>query len=171
MTRVLRDFPGRLATGAQIEQGTRELKLLEIIVNSSDKAEMIEKLIEERVRALFYGQPSDFFLKDKSKLGFGDYFSKSYPTVIERYSEIAARRNLIIHNDGRVDRKYLREVPTTSLKLGQKAPVDQEYLRRSLLTLHGLSATAGVLVCERIYNNVVPSGVMLRRHKFFVASN
>jgi hypothetical protein len=167
MTRVLRDFPGRLAAGAQVEQGPRELKMLEVIVNSADKGEMLDKLIEERVRSLFYGQPSDFFLKDKSRLGFGDYFSNNCADAIERYSEIVARRNLLIHNDGRVDRKYLREVPGTPLKLGQKATVDQEYLRQALLTLRGLSATAGVLVCERVYNNVVPSGIMLSRFKRF----
>jgi len=170
MTQVLRDFPARLAVGAQVETGQRELKILEVIISSGDKAEMIDKLIEERVRSLFYGQPSDFFLKDKAKLGFGDYFSKNCSAATERYAEITGRRNLLIHNDGRVDRKYLREVPATTLKLGQKVIVDQAYLQQALLTLRGLAAAAGILVCERVYNNVVPSGVMLLRHKAFDGS-
>jgi hypothetical protein len=171
VTQVLMDFPGRLAGGGQIEQGSRESRILDIIVNSADKAEILDKLIEERVRSLFYGQPSDCFLKDKAKLGFADHFSKNYASAIEHYSEIVARRNLLIHNDGRVDRKYLREVPHTSLKLGQKAIVDQDYLRHALFTLHGLAATAGVFVCENIYKNTIPpSNTMLHRQKYFAAS-
>lgn len=170
MTRVLRDFPGRLAVGAQIETGARELKILEVIIGSTGRREIIDKLIEERVRSLFYGQPTDFFLKDKAKLGFGDHFATKCAAAVDRYAEITARRNLLIHNDGRVDRKYLREVPSGTLKLGQKAIVDQEYLRQALLTVRGLSAAAGVLVCEKVYNNVVPSGVMLNRKKGFDGS-
>jgi hypothetical protein len=166
VTRVLRDFPGRLLS-SQPEQSTRETKLLEILVNSADKREMMEKLIEERVRSLFYGSPGDFFLKDKGKLGFGDYFAAHYREAVDRYTEITARRNLLIHNDARVDRKYLREVPTSPLKLGQKAKVDEAYLRGALLTLRGLCARAGTLVCEGIYSDKVQSGMMFIRNRTF----
>ncbi|HEV3073218.1 MAG TPA: hypothetical protein VHB47_02270 [Thermoanaerobaculia bacterium] len=167
VTRVLRDYPQRLLAGIQSEQGAREGKLLEIIVNSADKWEMLEKLIEERVRGLFYGAPGDFFMKDKARLGFGDHFLKHYRTAVERYVEISARRNLLIHNDGRVDRKYLREVPGSTLALKQRVPIDEVYLRDALLTLRGLSATAGILVCERVYSSPVPSGKMLARSRSF----
>lgn len=128
---------------------------------------MLERVIEEKVRSLFYGAPSDFFVKDKAKLGFGDHFSKHFAGAIAQYAEITARRNVLIHNDGRVDRKYLREVPGIALTLGQKVDVDAEYLRSTLTTLRGLCAHAGVLVCERAYDNKVPSGIMLTRQKAF----
>jgi hypothetical protein len=57
VTRILRDHPGRLLSGAQIEQGSREEKLLEIVIKSTDKLDMLDRIIEERVRALFYGAP------------------------------------------------------------------------------------------------------------------
>jgi hypothetical protein len=100
------------------------------------------------VRSLFYGSPGDFFLKDKAKLGFADYFSKHYTKAIDRYVEVTARRNLLIHNDGRVDRKYLREQPASSLALGQKVVVDEAYLKASLLTLRGLCASAKTMICK-----------------------
>lgn len=167
MIRVLRDHPQRLLSGSQIEQGPRELKLLDIVINSSDKWEMLDRVIEERVRGLFYGAPSDFFLKDKAKLEFGDYFRVHCPQAIESYTEITARRNLLMHNDGRIDRKYLREIPSSTFVLGQKVTIDETYLKKSLFILRGLCAIAGVLVCERIYNNKVPSGVMLERKNSF----
>jgi hypothetical protein len=166
VAQVLRDFPGRLL-GSQSDQSARETKLLEIMVNSVDKQEMMEKVIEERVRGLFYGSPRDFFLKDKARLGFEDYFALHYRNAVDRYGEITARRNLLVHNDGRVDRKYLREVPTSPLRLDQKAIVDEQYLRCALLTLRGLCATAGTLVCERIYSDKVHSGKMFLRSRTF----
>jgi hypothetical protein len=165
--RVCRDFPGRLLTASQADQNAREMKLLDVIVNSASKAEMLEKVIEERVRGLFYGAPTDFFLKDKARLGFGDYFSTNSPNATNRFAEITARRNLLVHNNGRVDRKYLREVSGSTLKLRETAAVDESYLREALLTLRGLCATAGVLVCERVYSNTVPSGRMFERYKRF----
>jgi len=39
-------------------------------------------------------------------------------------NEVIARRNVYAHNDGRVDRKYLREVRSSTLKLGEIARVD-----------------------------------------------
>jgi hypothetical protein len=163
--RVLRDHPGRLLAGSQLESGARESKLLEIIVSSDDKWEMLDKIIEERVRTVFYGAPTDFFLKDKAKLGFGDHFSQHLANAIETFAEVTARRNVLIHNDGRIDRKYLREIPGTPMVLGQQVTVDEPYLKAALVTLRGLCAHAGVLVCERVYNNVVPAGRMLERKK------
>ena len=163
VVRVLRDHPARLLSGSQTESPSRESKLLEILLTSSDKWEMIDRVIEEKVRALFYGAPAEFLLKDKARLGFSDYFISNLPKAVEAFVECTARRNLLIHNDGRVDRKYLREVPGSAMTLGQKVTVDEAYLKTTLLTLRGLCAHAGVLVCERVYKNTVPSGRMLLR--------
>lgn len=163
VTRVLRDHPGRLLSGAQVETAGRETKLLEILITSGDKREMLDRVIEERVRTVFYGPPADFFLKDRAKLGFEDYFSVKLPKAVEAYVEFTARRNLLVHSDGRVDHKYLREVPSSTMTLGQKVTVEEPYLRTALLILRGLCAHAGVLVCEGIYKNKVPAGRMLLR--------
>jgi hypothetical protein len=165
--RVLRDYPKRL-TGKEAEPNAREEKLLDIILNSDSKREMLDRIIEERVRALFYGAPVDFFLKDKARLGFGVTFKDTrYKAALDTFAEVTARRNLLIHNDGRVDRKYLREVENSGFALGQKLPVDTEYLLNALITLRGLSATAGIVVCQEIYGNKAPSGIMFQRHKAF----
>jgi hypothetical protein len=165
--RVFRDFPGRLLGGGDTDQRAREMKLLEVMVKSASRAEMLDKVIEERVRGIFYGAPSDFFLKDKAKLGFGDHFSTNCPDAVNKFVELCARRNVLIHNDGKVDRKYLREAPGSTFKLHETISVDEPYLREALLTLRGLCAAAGVLVCERVYSDAVPSGRMLQRYKTF----
>jgi hypothetical protein len=163
--RVFRDHHQKLSV--QQEQASREEKLLDIILSSTSKSDMIDRIIEERVRALFYGAPADFFLKDKAKLEFGDYFKANCKPAIDLYVEVSARRNLLIHNDGRVDRKYIRETKNTHARLREKLPIDTSYLRAALFTLRGLAATAGVLVCNRVYKNDVQRGLMWERHISF----
>ena len=96
-----------------------EIKLVNWILESSTKQEILDRVIEERIRSLFYGNPVEVLTKPKSKLRVCDYFSQPQCAPhISRFAEIIARRNVIAHNDGHVDRKYLREVSNTPFLLG-----------------------------------------------------
>lgn len=157
---VYSDHPGKLINNNPPSE-KEEQKLLELVINSADRDEILEKIIEEKVRGIFYGKPSDFFLKSKVKLDFGDYFSSNCTTQIEQYEEITARRNLVIHNGGRVDRKYLREVKGSALKLGQVATLNPEYLANSLSLLRSLAAVAAAVVVVRVYSGDI-RGILSR---------
>jgi hypothetical protein len=86
----------------------------------------------------------------KAAVGFGPHFKDKQGPLLEALREITARRNVIIHNEGRIDRKYVFEVSTT-LRLGQKVDIDETYLRRSLLVMKDLAADAAQLVAKNIY--------------------
>lgn len=144
----------------------RDKKLINIIIDSDDRQEIISRIIEERVRSLFYGNPVDFFEKDKAKLGFGTYFKDNYKDLLKEYTEITARRNIIVHNSGRVDRKYLREVKSTSYKIGNKIIIEKEYLKRALCILEGLAAAATSEVIKKIYKDT-PQGKLAISIKSF----
>lgn len=144
-TIVYREYPAKLQGPSEDEQRERRDKLVALIVSSKTREEILEKMIEEKVRSIFYGNPSDFFLKDKAKIEFGDYYSKRFPSAIKAFGEVSARRNVIVHNGGRVDRKYLREVPGTSFVLDQIVPLDDVYLRATCQLLCGLAASATTL--------------------------
>ncbi|MBK8233931.1 MAG: hypothetical protein IPK74_00100 [Deltaproteobacteria bacterium] len=146
-------YPQRLTTsddsGATAE---RERKLLNILLNSATREEAIEQVIEERVRSLFYGNPIDFFQKDKKvRLDFGSYFAERHARNLEYLAEILARRNIYAHNQGRVDRKYLREVSATKLTVGTRPVIDKLYMRHSLIVMRGLAAVAAVLVNRNVF--------------------
>ena len=94
--RVYIDYPQKLLN-VSVESSAYQNKLLSLVVNCSNKEEMIERLIEERVRSLFYGNPVDFFLKDKARIGIGDFFRVHIANEIKVYIELVARRNIIIH--------------------------------------------------------------------------
>lgn len=135
--RIYRDFEHKLeTTNEAIEQ---QAKILKIIIDSSDKQEIINRISEEKIRGIFYGNPVDFFKKDKARIGYGKYFADNYEKALNQYAEIIARRNIIIHNNGKVDRKYLREIPDTTFRLSEKIKIDKQYLKETIILLHGIS--------------------------------
>jgi len=156
--KVYLDFPRKLrgvSRAVENETGSRQQKLLDIIFDSADRYEMIHKLIEEKVRGIFYGNPVDLFSKDKALIEFGSHFKEHKSLLLTELAEIIARRNVIMHNEGRIDRKYLNEVASHTLKLGQKVSIDEMYLRRALLVMKDLAADAAQLVATNIYKEAL----------------
>lgn len=142
---VYLDYPGKIGGGMS------QQKLFELIIKSEDKQSMIDVLIEEKIRNIFYGNPVDIFETDKCKLEIGNIFKDQYEDAMLLYSEIVARRNVIIHNEGRVDKKYLKEISHSSLVEGQKIVITEEYLRGTIGLLIGISAVFTKEVIRNIY--------------------
>ncbi|MBV8253958.1 MAG: hypothetical protein JO154_15250 [Chitinophaga sp.] len=155
--RVYKDYPERLASAANenSEDEKKYQKLLHLIIKSSDKNEIVERLIEEKIRGIFYGKPLDFFIKDKAKIGFDDYFKNNFQITLSKYGEIIARRNLYTHNSGRVDSKYLNEVKSSTFKLGEKAPLDLKYITDTTRLCVGISTLALKQVIENTYKGTL----------------
>jgi hypothetical protein len=151
---IYSDFPIKL-TNSNPDTPASELKLTSLIVSSNSKEEMIEAIIEEKIRSIFYGKPTDFFTKDKAKVGLGDHIKTDFDKAIKQYGEITARRNIIIHNSGKVDSKYIREVSATTFKKGAKVPVDKDYLKNAVIVLRGLSAMTTHQAIKNTYNGSV----------------
>ena len=57
-----------------------------------------------------------------------------------------------MHNEGKVDRKYLREVSGAAFKLGEKPVITKDYLRDSIRVLLGLSAITTQLALKNNYD-------------------
>ncbi len=126
-------------------------KLFDLIIDCDEKDEMIDRIIEEKLRSIFYGNPVDVFKKDKCKLELKNVFSEKYPDSLKFYSEIVGRRNAIVHNDGRVDKKFLRENPGTAYKEKQKIIITEDYLRGAIGLMLGIAAVTTSCVVENIY--------------------
>lgn len=160
--RVYRDFEGKLETS--MEPPEQQSKLLKIIINSNDKTEIIGRIAEEKIRGIFYGNPADFFEKDKAKIGLNNYFKDNYKLALDEYKEIIARRNVLTHNSGKVDRKYLREVRNPTYSLGEKVGIDKLYLKNSIFLLHGLST----LVVEQVIKNNYGALNLKEKYKTYI---
>lgn len=129
-------------------------KLLRLMLECSDKNEMIDRLIEEKVRGIFYGNPLDVFLKDKAKLEFGTYFKIHHKDDIDKLKKVIAVRNIIAHNNGKIDRKYIREADPQA-QLGRVLKIDKDFIKDSVYVLSLLAAHATRLVIENIYKGKI----------------
>ena len=143
---VYKEFPEKIASRDSVEQIGQQVKLMSTIMESDSKEEMIDKLIEEKIRGIFYGKPTDFFEKDKAKIGLGSVFKEDYSNALSKYLEITGRRNIWIHNSGKVDRKYKRENPSSTDNLGSKLNIDRVYLKESIILLKDISGMTTKLV-------------------------
>ena len=159
---VYMDYPMMLKSNIGEESIGRQDKLIKIIIDSDNKNQMIEKIVEERIKGLLYGNPADFFIKDKAKLNFKDNFKNNHMDLIEKYIEINARRNIYIHNNGRVDSKYLYEVKNSQYKKGQIAKIDEEYIKLTINTLMGLCSIITVCVFKNVYKIDTVSSIIGR---------
>lgn len=151
-TQIYRHYPGRIRKDFVYNETTEERsKLFKVILDSEDKEEIIDRLIEEKVRGIFYGNPLHFFTKDKGNLGFGDYFKSNHSDALDIYRELLATRNVIIHNNGKIDRKYLSEFPNSTYSVGNAIKLDGDFIRDSIYAARGLSLVAAGIVLNRIY--------------------
>lgn len=148
---VYLDTPDLLSSGQNNSSNPSGYqKLLKLVLTSNDKQEMVDKLIEEKIRSIFYGNPLEIFEKDKAKLNLGSYFKDNHSEELKTYRKVVAVRNIIAHNNGKIDRKFLREVDT-NLELGKKFIIDRDFLREAISTLLMLATQMTKLVIERRY--------------------
>jgi hypothetical protein len=147
--RLYRDHPYKLETKEETDD--QQAKILRTIIESADRAEIIERLAEEKIRNIFYGRPVDFFKSDKAKVGVGSYLKSTYDLALDKFEEVIARRNVYMHNHGKVDRKYIREVKGTTFKLGERPIITKDYLKDSIKLLLGLCAVTTELALKNNY--------------------
>jgi hypothetical protein len=150
---VYKDYPERLASiqSENSEDAKKYQKLLLLIMKCADREEIIERIIEEKIRGIFYGKPMDFFVLDKAKIGFGDFFKNNFQKSLAKYGEVISRRNIYAHNNGHVDSKYLSEVQNSIFKLDEKALLDLKYITDTTRLCVGISTLSLKLVIENIY--------------------
>lgn len=104
----------------------------EMLVSLNTIEDAREALIEHRVEALMRQSLEDWtrFFKEKLKLGMSYLESDT-----SRISEVFKRRNLIVHNGGKVSRRYLSEVEEhlrPGVNLGDAIEVSPTYLNASI---------------------------------------
>lgn len=141
----------------------QDLKILQMILNSTTRDEIIEQIAEERVRSIFYGNPINVFTKDKCRMSLGKWFEQNMSNEMLLLKEIIARRNIIVHSEGRVDRKYIKETGST-LKLNSKVDLQQEYMASALATIINVSCCYSALIIRNLFEEQ-PKGMLLRKLK------
>ena len=116
-----------------IIKSMKQTVAIEDVVNASDFQQFQTGLIENIVKGISAETRSEQFRWLEKYAG-----SPDIKTVLKSYSrfiEVCERRNLYIHNDGRVSEDYIARILKVGLKpekdLGQRLPIGQAYFREA----------------------------------------
>lgn len=107
---------------------------LEYLLEFERIDDLIQDIIESKVNSLSY----------KGFLELEQWYKeKGIPLVVKQEDihvvvELIATRNVIVHNRGRVDEKYLRTVPTSAYKVGELREIDVDDLFSTLSILNSI---------------------------------
>ncbi|SEH07109.1 hypothetical protein [Candidatus Venteria ishoeyi] len=140
--------PERFILG-RIHQDSTEKEnhnVTEILIKSNTKEEALEKIAEEKLRNIFYGNPIDAFIRyqkngaykdGKLRFGLNEVLHDNCARELKLYAEMVGRRNSIVHNAGIIDSKYVREIEgmPEKLSIGSKVQINEAYLFSSLRAL------------------------------------
>lgn len=144
---------------------TRQQTLtLEELLKYDRIEELVHAIIERRVTALAYE-------------GFGDLQSWCAERGLQiqvpagqshAVIELIATRNVIAHNRGLVDEKYLRTVPSARFNLGEVRRLEVDDLLNALALLHRIVADTDRLAAEKFQ---LPTGLLKPQPRVASASS
>src|SRR5690349_7498090 len=94
--------------------------------------QLIAGLVDRKVNELAYlgfSELDDWF---EDRLGLRITFDQTLRSTV---IELIETRNIIVHNRSYVNEKYLRNMPNSLLKIGERRPIDIDYLIAAVDTL------------------------------------
>lgn len=163
--RVYLDFPNDVYVSmGKSPDEQRDANLLEIILDSQDREEILERVAWGRIQSIGYGNLTRVLTKDSLRLRLGGHFDHSHDELLATLGEASARRNIWMHNDGKVDRRYLQLVATSTLRLGMRATISDDYLFAALTSMRTLGACVAYWAV-RGYYHLEPGGRLAAIHK------
>lgn len=93
--------------------------------------EIKSNIIQRETEALMHKSYVEWFkLFESHKMNF-EYCKKEMSDL----QEIYARRNILVHNSGKVNRIYLKNVPDSKYHIGDSLFVDRDYLQNAFNTI------------------------------------
>jgi len=107
--------------------GKKELRFEDVLL-APDVNSLTQQLADSEIAKILYRRPADWFkyLEDQFKLGC--------PTQdeIERFAEAKSSRDMLVHNLGRVNQKYLEKSGSRArYSLGQQIEITAQYHRET----------------------------------------
>lgn len=140
---IILNYPHKLSISAKNTDSNKKVDL-DIILESSDKEEIISRMINERVNQISYLPPNDYLQYFKNVTGIN--ISKK---EFHNYVEIKATRDLLIHNSGIINHIYLSKVGKSKRGAeGETIVIGSDYYDHTVATLKELARIIGSEVNE-----------------------
>lgn len=110
---------------------------LDVFLDHDDRKDVISRFVALRCEGLMFAKPSEYMEKLAKVLAI----PLDEELVLE-FIEIKASRDLIIHNNGRINKLYMDKVGSKARgKVGDELSVDHDYFRHVITKLKRLSGS------------------------------
>lgn len=130
----LNTFPEKLSVGPKGGDSSKQIPI-STVVEATTIEEARKTVAESRLQGVFYAEPKDYLAYFKSIIGV-DIPEKLFNSFVE----IKATRDIIIHNDGKINALYLRKSDKCSRgELGDRIPLDEEYFEQCISVMKSIS--------------------------------
>ncbi len=108
---------------------------LDLFLTHEDRSALLERLVALRCQELMFAKPADYMRK------VSEVLSVEIPEDrIEAYIELKATRDVLIHNQGLINRIYLDKAGQSARGgLGEELEIDADYFGEAIMSSKGLS--------------------------------
>lgn len=131
----LNTFPEKLSVGLKGGDSSKQIPI-SFVVDSTTIEEARKSVAESRLQGVFYAEPKDYLAYFKNISGV-DIPEKLFNSFVE----IKATRDLIIHNDGKINALYLRKSDKCARgEIGDRIPLDEEYFGQCISVMKSISS-------------------------------
>ena len=134
MKEILIQYPHQIGTSIPGLRPTKDIST-EILFNASDLSAAINDLIDQHINKVFYSSPAVQFsyLAEIAGIDLND-------DAFEKYYELKATRDLLVHNVGVANEQYIRKSGSKSrAKSGEPVVIDRDYFDNSVALVKRLS--------------------------------
>lgn len=128
---VIRRYPDKLKLNANGQEIKDRQVSIDVILRAGTLDEARSEVIDHRIVAVSYSKPSDYLKYIKSIAGID-----TDDDAFQRFVEIKATRDVIIHNNGVANEMYEEKVGNRKrAERGKALPVDSDYFEQAIATL------------------------------------
>ena len=134
MKEILRDYPHQVGVSIPGLKPTKDVST-DILLGASDLSSAIDELIDHHINKVFYAAPTIQFayLAEIAGIDLND-------EAFEKYYELKATRDLLVHNVGVANEHYIRKAGAKARAArGQTVVVDRQYFDDSVALVKRIS--------------------------------
>ncbi len=131
---VLRAYPKKIGCNVKGVEENRSVDL-KLVLDANDIYQVHHALIEQRLHTISYAKPADYltFLKNIAHV-------KTDQETFEKYLEVKATRDIIIHNRGIANTTYIEKAGNKARAVaGEQLPMSTAYFDEAIAVIKGIT--------------------------------
>jgi hypothetical protein len=111
---------------------------IELFLEQTDRAEILDRLVAMRCQDLMFGKPKEYLSRAFKVLGV-----TVNDSIVAKYIELKATRDVLIHNNGLVNKIYIDKVGNELARadIGQELEINARYFKEVIMIVKELSGS------------------------------